>query len=104
METNKITKAIILFIITFAITSLAMTQVITMGRYILNILYPCLGLDCLGHAIFLMFALPVPSVIIPLIISYFIFKKLGYNQSTAFIALFSYAAIVIELLLFLTHA
>jgi len=37
--TKKIIKAIILFIMAFAITSLTMTQIITMDRYILNIVF-----------------------------------------------------------------
>jgi len=44
---NKIIKAIVLFAITFGSTSLIMTQVITMNRYILNILFLSIVSPCL---------------------------------------------------------
>lgn len=44
---NKIIKAIILFAITFGSTSLIMTQVITMNRYILNIFFLSITSICL---------------------------------------------------------
>lgn len=87
---NKIIKAIVLFAITFGSTSLIMTQVITMDRYILNILFLSITSLCLifyfrktlkdlisktrkSDFIFLILI----SIIIHLISSYFILNYLN---------------------------